>query len=237
MQIVTDSDATHLVEDAGYTRITYADGSVTMIPSGFAQGGDGAPWPGAVVYAGKNALIGVGSTARYDFVDQSLRIGRYVSGGMRLRFILNATHGTNTITTWGGPPESGLPSRPGERYGDTTIGNDVWIGDEAMFLGGATVADGCVIGARSLVPPNAVLEPYGVYVGHPARLIRFRFHADIIERLLRLRWWNAPIAWIRENTDLFGIDLNADHARSLAMLDALSERPFHATPSSSSGEK
>lgn len=223
MQIVTDSDAIQIIRDERVTRINYADGAVSILPTLFAQGGDGEAVPWAVVHLGRNALINKGSIALYDHPDQSLRIGRYVSGGRRLRFILNAVHNMNTITTWGGLPDHGLHSQPSVRYGDTKIGSDVWIGDEAMFLGGATIGDGCVVGARTLVPPRAVLEPYGVYVGHPARLVRFRFKPDIVQRLLCLQWWKKSPAWIKANESAFAVDLNKDHARALDVLDSLLE--------------
>lgn len=103
MQIVTDRDAVKIGEENSVTRVDYADGSVTMFPSNLAIGNDGTPWPHAVLYTGKNVLIGVGSMVRYDyFTEHSLRIGRYVSAGQRLRFVLRGTHNTDTITTWGG---------------------------------------------------------------------------------------------------------------------------------------
>ncbi len=87
------------------------------------------------------------------------------------------------------------------------IKNDVWIGDEAMFLGGSVVENGCVIGARSLVPPNFKSEPYGVYVGSPARLVKFRFSEKIRELLLQVEWWNMPLNWLRVENDKFLLNL------------------------------
>lgn len=103
------------------------------------------------------------------------------------------------------------------------VGNDVWIADEVMVLGGAKIGDGCVIGARALLPPRAILAPYGVYVGNPARLVRYRFHEEVIEKLLRLRWWDRPTSWIKEHAVAFAVDLNADHSRALETLDSLLE--------------
>ena len=65
------------------------------------------------------------------------------------------------------------------QYVDSIIKNDVWLGDEVMMLGGGIIENGCVIGARSLLPPNFRSEPYGIYAGSPARLIRFRFSENV----------------------------------------------------------
>lgn len=63
------------------------------------------------------------------------------------------------------------------QYKDTIIKNDIWIGDEAMFLGGAVIENGCVIGAKRGAS-EFISEPYGIYVGSPARLVRFRFSGN-----------------------------------------------------------
>lgn len=68
-----------------------------------------------------------------------------------------------------------------------SIGSDVWIGARAIVLSGVNISTGCVIGAGSVVVRNT--EPYGVYAGVPARLIRFRFPPDQISDLLSSQWW------------------------------------------------
>jgi chloramphenicol O-acetyltransferase type B len=87
-----------------------------------------------------------------------------------------------------------------ERKGDTVIGNDVWIGVEALILSGIKIADGAVIGARSVVTKN--VGPYEVWAGNPAKLIRKRFSDDVIELLLKIQWWNWNIEKIRANIDV-----------------------------------
>jgi virginiamycin A acetyltransferase len=228
MNIVTDEGIVDIVDGPDFTRISYTDGSTTLIATRFFQMWNGTAPEAGTFYVGKNSVIGTGSTVRYDFSDQSLRIGRYFSGGMGLRFILNATHNMNLISTWGGLPQYGLPGSPGELFDDTRVGNDVWIGDEAMILGGVSIGDGCVIGARSLVLPKTRLEPYGIYAGHPARLLRFRFSPKIIEQLLSIRWWEMPLTWIRENAANFKIDLNADEPQALEFLSEMQERAARA---------
>jgi acetyltransferase-like isoleucine patch superfamily enzyme len=68
-----------------------------------------------------------------------------------------------------------------------TIGNDVWIGDQAMIAPGVTIGDGAVIGARALVRHD--VPPYAVMAGHPARIIRYRFPEALVERFLAQAWW------------------------------------------------
>ncbi len=70
----------------------------------------------------------------------------------------------------------------------TIIGNDVWIGDYAQIKAGIVVGDGAVIGMGSIVTKD--VAPYEVVAGVPAKNIKFRFSPDIIERLLKLQWWN-----------------------------------------------
>lgn len=77
---------------------------------------------------------------------------------------------------------------PKLNVGTTTIGNDVWIGQEAMLKLGITIGHGAVIGARSVVTKD--VPPYAVVVGAPATVKKFRFPEQLIERLLTSEWWN-----------------------------------------------
>ena len=70
------------------------------------------------------------------------------------------------------------------------VGNDVWIGHNVIISDGVNIADGCIIGANAVVTHDT--EPYGIYVGVPARLLRYRFSKDIIDQLLELKWWDLP---------------------------------------------
>lgn len=99
--------------------------------------------------------------------------------------------------------------------GRTTIGNDVWIGQGAYIGNGVTIGDGAVIGARSVVVKD--VPPYAMVVGSPARIIRYRFAPDLIERLLRVRWWQYAPWQIRE------VDFTLP-ARALDQIERLVER-------------
>lgn len=76
------------------------------------------------------------------------------------------------------------------------IGNDVWIGDNTTILEGVTIGDGCVIGAGSVVTKDC--EPYGIYAGNPAKLIKYRFSQRLRSELLNLEWWNSDIETLRK---------------------------------------
>lgn len=84
---------------------------------------------------------------------------------------------------------------------DCRIGNDVWIGDEVRILGGVNVADGTVIGTGAVVTKDT--EPYGIYVGVPAKKIGSRFSEDEISFLLKTNWWEADINTLSAKVKLF----------------------------------
>ena len=74
------------------------------------------------------------------------------------------------------------------RKSNIVIGNDVWIGARAIITGGVTIGDGAIIGTGAIVTKD--VEPYTIVGGSPARVIRKRFNDDIIERLMRVQWWD-----------------------------------------------
>lgn len=83
---------------------------------------------------------------------------------------------------------------------DVIIGNDVWIGVEATIMSGLTIGDGAVIGAKSAATKNA--EPYAIVAGNPARLIRKGFDEETMQKSLEIRWWNWPIARVRDSLNI-----------------------------------
>ena len=84
-----------------------------------------------------------------------------------------------------------------DNKGDIIIGNDVWIGYDAVIMAGVKIGDGAVIGARAVVTKD--VEPYSIVGGVPAKEIRKRFAPDIIEKLKTLQWWNWPVERIKES--------------------------------------
>ncbi|MEN5113521.1 type B chloramphenicol O-acetyltransferase [Brevundimonas diminuta] len=95
--------------------------------------------------------------------------------------------------------------------GDTVIGNDVWIGSEAIIMPGVKIGDGAVIGTRALVTRD--VEPYAIIGGNPARVIRKRFDDDSIAKLLEMKWWDWDDARLGEAMPLLcSGDIAALHA-------------------------
>jgi virginiamycin A acetyltransferase len=80
--------------------------------------------------------------------------------------------------------------------GDTIIGNDVWIGQNATILPGVHIGDGAIIGANSVVGSD--VEAYTIVAGNPARLIRKRFDDELTSLLLKYKWWDQSIEDIQE---------------------------------------
>ena len=75
--------------------------------------------------------------------------------------------------------------------GDTVIGNDVWIGQNAVILPGVHIGDGAIIGANSIVGSD--VDPYTIVVGNPAKPLRKRFDEELIGLLLKFKWWDKSV--------------------------------------------
>jgi virginiamycin A acetyltransferase len=133
-----------------------------------------------------------------------LIIGRFTAIASGVRFIMNgATHKTDGFSTypfslfgqgWEAPSSGADTPTP---KGDTVIGNDVWIGYQAVILPGVHIGDGAIITARAVVTQD--VPPYAVVGGVPATLIRTRFTEEVIAALLDLAWWNWDAAKITRN--------------------------------------
>ena len=136
-----------------------------------------------------------------------LVIGKYCSIACGAKFLLNsANHTLRSLSTypfpifyeaWGTPVSE--VSSAWDNRGDIVIGNDVWIGYEAVILSGVHIGDGAIIGARAVVTRD--VEPYTIMGGVPARPIRKRYDEETIQRLLALRWWDLPPEQMRKCLD------------------------------------
>ena len=91
---------------------------------------------------------------------------------------------------------------PTAKAGRSVKGNDVWIGHNAVIMGGVALEDGAVIGAGAVVTHN--VAPYEIVGGVPAQHIGWRYDSDMIAALLRIRWWD----WTREQLQKRILDLN-----------------------------
>lgn len=143
--------------------------------------------------------------ARYLLPDPGidrLIIGSFCSIGSGAAFIMagNQGHRNDWVSTF---PFYWMPEVAAfagacngyEPTGDTEIGNDVWIGSEAIIMPGVKIGDGAVIGTRALVTRD--IEPYAVVGGNPAKVIRKRFDDRTIAMLLEMKWWDWPDARLK----------------------------------------
>jgi len=89
-----------------------------------------------------------------------------------------------------------------EEFEEVIIGNDVWIGTNVIILDGISIADGAIIAAGSVVVKN--VKAYSIVGGVPAKEIKYRFKIDEIDFLLKLKWWDKDINWIKNNSKYFG---------------------------------
>ena len=134
-----------------------------------------------------------------------LNIGKFCSIACGAKFLFNsANHAMESLSTYPFPlffEEWGLDRNDvadsWDNKGDIIIGNDVWIGYEAVILSGVTIGDGAIIGARAVVTRD--VPPYTIVGGVPAKAIKKRFSEDTISSLLSLQWWDWSQEKIAEN--------------------------------------
>ena len=151
----------------------------------------------------------------FPFIGDRLRIGKFCAIARGVTFIMNgANHQMDGISTYpffifGNGWEAARPAEGELPYkGDTVIGNDVWIGFDALIMPGVSIGDGAIIAARSVVTSD--VPAYAIVGGNPARVVRSRFDADQVRRLVALAWWDRPLAWITQHLGLIrGGDVKA----------------------------
>lgn len=152
------------------------------------------------------------------FQDQLIRnsygttIGKFTGIAPGVKIFCGGNHQLDSLSTypfwhtifercgWEFTISESLSSHPFREWGLTkgivSIGNDVWIGQDVCILSGTVIPDGCVIGAGSVV--SGSLEPFGLYVGNPAKLIRYRQSPTVIRKLQDLAWWDMPLSEIKK---------------------------------------
>ena len=133
----------------------------------------------------------------YPWSRGKLIIGKFCQIAAGVEFVMNdANHQMNAVSTFPFYTLEGWEMEPPAQRdlpfkGDTVIGNDVWLGQNAVILPGVHIGDGAIIGANCVV--GCDVAPYSIVIGNPARLLRKRFDDALIELLLKFRWWEKSI--------------------------------------------
>ncbi len=144
---------------------------------------------------------------QYPINANQLKIGKFCSIACGAKFLFtSANHTMRSLSTYPFPiffEEWGLDANnitnAWDNKGDIIIGNDVWIGFEAVILSGITIGDGAIIGTRAVVTKD--VPPYTIVGGVPAKPIRKRFSDDVISQLLKLQWWNWSENKLKQNIE------------------------------------
>ena len=142
----------------------------------------------------------------YPVNNDKLIIGKFCSVAHGTRFLFNgANHKLNSLSTypfavmykeW----DLEIPVTDAwDNKGDIVVGNDVWIGFEAVIMAGVSIGDGAIIASRSVVTKD--VEPYSIVGGVPAKLIRKRFSEEQIQKLLEMKWWDWSEELIKDHLD------------------------------------
>ena len=132
----------------------------------------------------------------YPIHREKLIIGKFCSIACGTKFLFNcANHTLKSLSTYTFPLfyeewelEKSNITTAWDNKGNIVIGNDVWIGYEAVIMSGVHIGDGAIIAARAVVTKD--VPPYTIVGGTPAKEIRKRFDAEVIEQLLIQKWWD-----------------------------------------------
>lgn len=142
-----------------------------------------------------------------DTIIYNSTIGNFCSIGPKVRIVIGM-HPPHFISTF--PAFFSVKKQCQETFvqkdfydeiGKVKIGNDVWIGCNAIIMDNVTIGDGAIIAAGAVVTKN--VEPYSIVGGVPARLIKKRFSDEEINKLLEIKWWYKSDRWLRENAKYF----------------------------------
>jgi len=157
--------------------------------------------------------------------ERRVEIGSFCSFGPGVDLRIDGVRGKSQFTSY--PlfkidPSSKLLNKKIDEINDfyIKIGNDVFIGENTKIMQNVEIGDGVIIGARSIVTANKKLEPYGIYAGAPAKLVKYRFSKEIINEFLKLKWWKKTKSEIIKS-GLQHIDFEKEKDKALSILKRL----------------
>lgn len=160
-------------------------------------------------YVGSNSDIRKASIGKFVSISWNVTIGPPEHLMTSL-----STHPFVYSNKWGILPNDSLISYD-EYSSSCEIGHDVWIGANAIILRGVKIGTGAVIGAGAVVTRD--VPPYAVVVGVPARILKYRFSQEVIDALLKSKWWNAPPEKISKLVEL--INKNLEEKKLIQFLE------------------
>lgn len=136
--------------------------------------------------------------------DDKLVVGKFCMFACDVTVLMGGEHDTSKVTAF--PLKGRLQGLKGgntdsDNKGPVIIGNDVWVGAGAIILSGVKIGSGAIIGAGAVVVKD--VPPYAIAAGNPARVVKYRFSQDQIEKLLKISWWDWEESKIKENIDYF----------------------------------
>ena len=128
-------------------------------------------------------------------------IGKFCSIAVGVKIIASGEHNYKAVSSFPFYAHYLKKNIEKDTYtkGEVNIGNDVWVGANAVILSGVKVGDGAVIAAGSVVTKN--IPPYAIVAGVPAKVIKFRFNQDIVDQLLKIQWWNWDKQFLNDHVD------------------------------------
>ncbi len=149
----------------------------------------------------------------HQYAPEKLIIGKFGQIAHGVQFITSsANHQMDGFSTYPfsvfGEPWISSYQAKWPNKGDTIVGNDVWIGHQALIMPAVTIGDGAIIASGSIVTKD--VPPYAIVAGNPAKVIRKRFDEHTITSLLEIKWWDWPIEKITQNlAAIVGADIEA----------------------------
>lgn len=148
--------------------------------------------------------------------DDRVVIGKYCSVAYGVTIVASGEHNYRGVANFPfAAVLKGDVDRDTFSKGSVRVGNDVWIGANATILSGVAIGDGAVVAAGAVVTES--VPPYAIVGGVPAKIIKYRFPVETIERLLRLGWWNWRPERIEQNMNLFYLPVDEFLSRAQAV--------------------